>query len=179
MVFHVLRGPRPQDAGTPSNSTRHTLSSHSPGPTLLDFGDEMGTGMSNVARRRSGVTFRQPYNVLIDYLWQYKWTLHKICKEEMRTSNCLSHIEKAYPRLKGNRPHMYINTTAFYSRTDLMSTKVNIRRNSFPASYRSLEGSKSSTLSTSFSLNHKVSWKTTAIILILNVKQMFCSSCYR
>jgi hypothetical protein len=30
-----------------------------PGPTLLDFGDQMGTGMSNVAKRRSA--FRHPW----------------------------------------------------------------------------------------------------------------------
>jgi hypothetical protein len=46
---------RPQDAGTPSNMHRHTchLGDHYPGPALLDFGDQMGSGMSNVARHRS------------------------------------------------------------------------------------------------------------------------------
>jgi hypothetical protein len=48
---------RLQDAGTPSNRTRHTChlgghpSKYYPGPTLLDFGDQMGTAMSNVARQ--------------------------------------------------------------------------------------------------------------------------------
>jgi hypothetical protein len=42
-VFHVPHGPRPQDAETSSNSTRHTLA-------LLDVGNKMGTVMSSVAR---------------------------------------------------------------------------------------------------------------------------------
>jgi hypothetical protein len=49
----------PQDAITPSNSTRRTCnlfgspSKYYPGLTLLDFGNQMGTGRSNVARGRS------------------------------------------------------------------------------------------------------------------------------
>jgi hypothetical protein len=57
----ILRS-TPQDAGTPSNSTHHTChlgghpSKYKLGPMLAQNGDQMGTGMSNVARRRSQTT---------------------------------------------------------------------------------------------------------------------------
>jgi hypothetical protein len=47
----LQRLPRPQHAGTPYNSIRHTChlgsTSTNRGPTLLDFDDQMGTGMTN------------------------------------------------------------------------------------------------------------------------------------
>jgi hypothetical protein len=57
----LQRFSRPQDAGTPSDSTQHTWhlvghpSKNYLSPMLLDFSDQMGTGPSNVARRRSRV----------------------------------------------------------------------------------------------------------------------------
>jgi hypothetical protein len=60
--------PIPQHACTPFKSIRHTChlgghpSKYLPSPTLLDFGDQMGTSMSNEARRRSPI-FSQSYCV--------------------------------------------------------------------------------------------------------------------
>jgi hypothetical protein len=51
--------PGPRDVCTPYYSTRHTShlgghpSKYYPGPTLLDFGNQMVTGKYNVARCRS------------------------------------------------------------------------------------------------------------------------------
>jgi hypothetical protein len=55
----LQRLPRPQDAGTSSNSTRHNChlgaysSKYETVPTLLDFRDQMGISMYSVATRRS------------------------------------------------------------------------------------------------------------------------------
>jgi hypothetical protein len=55
----LRRLPRHQDVSTPSKSTQHTCHlgglpfQYEPGPNLLDFSDQMGTGISNVSRCRS------------------------------------------------------------------------------------------------------------------------------
>jgi hypothetical protein len=81
-----------QCSDTPSNSNWHTChvcghpSKYYPCPTLLDFGDEMGTGMSNVARRRSQTSqwqliliYNHRYKIAIKPFLQCQIKLYLLC----------------------------------------------------------------------------------------------------